>query len=40
MREFSPCYLGAGACINQVDLQSLKIVAEAVVHLLKTLDRQ
>ena len=38
--EFSPCYLRASDSINQLDPQSLKIVAEAVVHLLKTLDRQ
>lgn len=38
--EFSPCYLSAGDSINQLDPQSLKIVAEAVVDLLKTLDRQ
>lgn len=38
--EFSPFYLSACDSIDQVDLQSLKIVAEAVFHLLKTLDRQ
>jgi hypothetical protein len=38
--EFLLCYLSTGDSINQVDPQSLKIVAEAVVHLLKTLDRQ
>ncbi|NNH00834.1 hypothetical protein [Acinetobacter sp. ANC 5414] len=40
MLEFSLCYLGVGDIIDQVDPQSLKIVAEAVVHLLKTLARQ
>ena len=38
--EFSPCDLSACDSMDQVDRQSLKIVAEAAVHLLKTLDRQ
>ncbi|NNH36388.1 hypothetical protein HLH12_12740 [Acinetobacter sp. NIPH 2377] len=38
--EFPPCDLRACDSMDQVDLQSLKIVAEAVVDLLKTLDRQ
>ena len=38
--EFLTCYLSAGDSINKLDPQSLKIVAEAVVDLLKTLDRQ
>ncbi|OAL80222.1 hypothetical protein AY608_04915 [Acinetobacter terrae] len=38
--EFLTCYLSAGDSIDQLDPQSLKIVAEAVVDLLKTLDRQ
>lgn len=38
--EFSRCDLRACDSMDQVDRQSLKIVAEAAVHLLKTLDRQ
>ena len=38
--EFPPCDLRACDSMDQVDLQSFKIVAEAVLHLLKTLDRQ
>ena len=38
--EFPPCDLRACDSIDQVDLQSFKIVAEAVLHLLKTLARQ
>ena len=38
--EFPPCDLRACDSMDQVDLQSFKIVAEAGVHLLKTLDRQ
>ncbi|NNG82435.1 hypothetical protein [Acinetobacter sp. ANC 5378] len=38
--EFSLCYFSAGDSLDQVDPQSLKIVAEAEVHLLKTLARQ
>ena len=38
--EFSRCDLSNCDSFDQVDLQSLKIVAEAAVHLLKTLDRQ
>ena len=38
--DFLLCYFRVGESLDQVDPQSLKIVAEAVVHLLKTLDRQ
>jgi len=36
--EFSSCDLNPCDSVDQVDLQSFKIVAAAVVHLLKTLD--
>ena len=38
--EFLPCDLRACDSMDQVDLQSFKIVSEAVLHLLKTLDGQ
>ena len=38
--EFPLCDLRTCDSMDQVDLQSLKIVAEAMVHLLKTLDGQ
>lgn len=38
--EFAPCYHSACDTIDQVDPESLEIAAEAVLYLLKTLDRQ
>ncbi|WP_214646063.1 hypothetical protein [Acinetobacter terrae] len=38
--EFSRCDLRACDSMDQVDLQSIKIVAATVAHLLKTFDMQ
>lgn len=38
--EFAPCYHAACDTVDKVDPQSMQIAAEALVHLLKTVDTQ